>query len=59
MLEQIVEFLCARYELGIPLKGITYMRRIIDQKTSGSAQRHLEMFMPLWGGSETLTISYS
>lgn len=48
MLEQIVEFLCAQYELGIPLKGITYMHRITDQKTSGSAQQYLEMFTRLW-----------
>ncbi|KAL1648301.1 hypothetical protein SLS61_006992 [Didymella pomorum] len=49
ILEQIVEFLCAQYELGIPLKGIIYMHRITDNKMSGSAQRYFEMFMRLCG----------
>ncbi len=49
ILEQIVEFLCAQYELGIPLKGIIYMHRITDNKMSGSALRYFEMFMRLCG----------
>ena len=49
ILEQIVEFLCTQYELGIPLKGIIYMHRITDNKMSGSAQRYFEMFMRLCG----------
>ena len=49
ILEQIVEFLCAQYKLGIPLKGIIYMHRITDNKMSGSAQRYFEMFMRLCG----------
>lgn len=49
ILEQIVMFLCAQYELGIPLKGIIYMHRITDNKMSGSAQRYFEMFMRLCG----------
>lgn len=32
ILEEIAEFLCAQYELGIPLKGIIYMHRITDNK---------------------------
>ncbi|KAH6629648.1 P-loop containing nucleoside triphosphate hydrolase protein [Boeremia exigua] len=49
ILEQIVEFLCAQYKLGIPLKGIIYMHRITDNKMSGSARRYLEMFTRLCG----------
>lgn len=49
ILEEIVEFLCAQYELGIPLKGIIYMHRITDNKMSGSAQRYFEMFNCLCG----------
>lgn len=49
ILEQIVEFLCAQYELGIPLKGIIYMHRITDNRMSGTAQRYFEMFMRLCG----------
>lgn len=49
ILEQIVEFLCAQYKLGIPLKGIIYMHRITDNKMSGSAQRYFDMFMRLCG----------
>ena len=49
ILEEIVRFLCAQYELGIPLKGIIYMHRITDNRMSGSAQRYFEMFMRLCG----------
>ncbi|KAF2726579.1 P-loop containing nucleoside triphosphate hydrolase protein [Polyplosphaeria fusca] len=49
ILEEIVEFLCAQYELGIPLKGIIYMHRITDNKMSGTAQRYFEMFKYLCG----------
>jgi GTPase SAR1 family protein len=49
ILQQIVEFLCAQYELGISLKGIIYMHRITDNKMSGSALRYFEMFMRLCG----------
>lgn len=49
ILEQIVQFLCTQYELGIPLKGIIYMHRITDNRMSGSAQRYFEMFMKLCG----------
>lgn len=49
ILEQIVEFLCTQYELGIPLKGIIYMHRITDNRMSGTAQRYFEMFMRLCG----------
>lgn len=49
ILEQIVQFLCTQYELGIPLKGIIYMHRITDNRMSGSAQRYFEMFMRLCG----------
>jgi hypothetical protein len=49
ILEEIVQFLCTQYELGIPLKGIIYMHRITDNRVSGSAQRYFEMFMRLCG----------
>jgi hypothetical protein len=49
ILEQIVEFFCAQYALGIPLKGIIYMHRITDNKMSGSAQRYFELFMRMCG----------
>lgn len=49
ILEEIVQFLCAQYHLGIPLKGIVYMHRITDNKMSGSAQRYFEMFQRLIG----------
>ncbi|KAJ4987558.1 hypothetical protein SVAN01_07015 [Stagonosporopsis vannaccii] len=49
ILEEIVEFLCTQYELGIPLKGIIYMHRITDNKMSGSAVRYFEMFLRLCG----------
>jgi hypothetical protein len=49
ILEEIVEFMCTQYELGIPLKGIVYLHRITDNKMSGSAQRYFEMFIRLCG----------
>ncbi|KAF3051883.1 hypothetical protein E8E11_011085 [Didymella keratinophila] len=49
ILAEIVDFLCAQYELGITLKGIIYMHRITDNKMSGSARRYLEMFTQLCG----------
>ncbi|KAF1850456.1 uncharacterized protein K460DRAFT_412159 [Cucurbitaria berberidis CBS 394.84] len=49
ILEEVTEFLCTQYELGIPLKGIIYMHRITDNKMSGSAQRYFEMFNCLCG----------
>lgn len=49
ILEEIVQFLCAQYELGIALKGIIYMHRITDNRMTGSAQRYFEMFMRLCG----------
>ncbi|KAJ4346018.1 hypothetical protein N0V95_005801, partial [Ascochyta clinopodiicola] len=49
ILEEIVQFLCTQYELGIPLKGIIYMHRITDNRMTGSAQRYFEMFMKLCG----------
>ncbi|KAF2127836.1 hypothetical protein P153DRAFT_344245 [Dothidotthia symphoricarpi CBS 119687] len=49
ILEGIVEFLCAQYELGIPLKGIIYMHRITDVRMSGSAQRYFDIFRRVCG----------
>jgi hypothetical protein len=49
ILEEIVSFLCAQYELGIPLKGIIYMHRITDNRMSGSALRYFDMFVRLCG----------
>jgi GTPase SAR1 family protein len=45
----IVKFLCAQYELGLPLKGIIFMHRITDNKVSGTAQRYLEILRCLCG----------
>ena len=47
--ENIISFLCAQYELVIPLKGIICMHRITDNKVSGTAQRYLEIFRCLCG----------
>jgi hypothetical protein len=49
ILEEITAFLCAQYQLGMPLKGIIFMHRITDNKMSGSAQRYFEMFNCLCG----------
>ena len=49
IVEEIVEFLCTQYELGIPLKGIIYMHRITDNKFSGTAQRYFEIFKTICG----------
>jgi hypothetical protein len=49
IMEQIVSFLCAQYQLGIPLKGIIYLHRITDNRMAGSAQRYFEMFKCLCG----------
>ncbi|KAF2193121.1 hypothetical protein K469DRAFT_619710 [Zopfia rhizophila CBS 207.26] len=49
ILDEIVQFLCYQYRLGIPLKGIIYMHRITDNKMQGTAQRYFEMFKRLCG----------
>ncbi|KAF2675109.1 P-loop containing nucleoside triphosphate hydrolase protein [Microthyrium microscopicum] len=49
ILEEIVQFLVFQYTLGIPLKGIIYMHRIIDVKMQGTSQRYFEMFRRICG----------
>lgn len=49
ILDEIVQFLCFQYQLGISLKGIIYMHRITDNKMQGTAYRYFEMFKRLCG----------
>ena len=49
ILNEIVEYLCTQYRLGISLKGIIYLHRITDNRMTGSARRYFEMFKCLCG----------
>lgn len=49
ILDEIVQYLVAQYELGIKLRGIIYMHRITDNKMQGTAQRYFEIFQRLVG----------
>ncbi len=49
ILTQITRFLGAKHALGIPLKGVLYFHKIIDNRMTGSAARYLEFLESLVG----------
>lgn len=46
---EITEFLAGQYALGIPLKGILYLHKIVDNRMTGSSQRYLGMLREICG----------
>ncbi|QDS68466.1 hypothetical protein FKW77_010833 [Venturia effusa] len=49
ILDEIARILAAQYQLGVQLKGVIYIHRIIDVRYSGSAAKTFEVFKKICG----------